>query len=194
MKAADLIAFEARVKAEFEAGRIPGPVHLSGGNEEQLIAIFDRVRRGDYVFSTYRNHYHALLAGVPEAELWAEVMAGRGIMFASPAHRFYTSAIVGGCLPIAVGVAMGVKRCGGAERVWVFVGDMAARGGAFHEAREFARRNDLRVSFVTEDNGMSTNTPTDYAWGNEENYECEEYIYSYTRTQAHYGAGKVTHL
>lgn len=196
MNAADLIAFEARVQAEFEAGRIAGPVHLSGGNEEQLIEVFKAVLREDWVFSTYRNHYHALLHGIPAEELFAAIVAGKSISFNSAAHRFYTSAIVGGCLPIAVGVAAGIKRRGGTERVWCFVGDMAASIGAFADAANYAQGNLLPIDFVIEDNGYSTGTPTRDTWGfmplELPNFKVRRY--HYLRTVPHYGSGKTRHL
>jgi TPP-dependent pyruvate/acetoin dehydrogenase alpha subunit len=190
MTADDLIAFELRVLTEFEAGRVRGPVHLSGGNEAQLIEIFADVKREDWVFSTWRNHYHALLHGVPAEWVFAEILAGRSLSLNSAAHRFYTSAIVGGCLPIAVGVAAAVKRRGGSERVWCFVGDMAASIGAFHDASTFTVRQDLPIKFVIENNGMSTETPTDEAWGNLGGaWDCLR-GYTYERTVPHYGSGK----
>ena len=56
--------FELDCKAEWETGSVLGPVHLSKGNEEQLIEIFQYVHPQDYVYSTWRNHYHALLHGI----------------------------------------------------------------------------------------------------------------------------------
>jgi len=193
MTADELIAFERRVLNAVESGEARGPVHCSGGNEEQLIEIFREIRREDWIFSTYRNHYHALLHGVPPEHLFAEILAGRSISFNSPAHRFYTSAIVGGCLPIAVGVAAGIKRRGGSERVWCFVGDMCASTGAFNDATSYSARQGLPIRFVVEDNGMSTETPTKEAWGREWNRP-EIKHYHYTRTTPHYGSGKVRDL
>ena len=60
-----LIAFEEDIKAEFLAAKIHAPVHLAGGNEEQLIRIFKEVNEEDWLFLTYRNHYHCLLKGMP---------------------------------------------------------------------------------------------------------------------------------
>lgn len=198
MNADQLRAFEARVQAEFEAGRVNGPVHLSGGNEEQLIEIFKDVRREDFVLSTWRNHFHALLHGIPPEELFEAILAGKSLSFNSSKHRFYSSAIVGGILPIAVGVAAGIKRCGGSERVWCFVGDMAASIGAFRDAQKYAIYNRLPVYFVIEDNGMSTGTPTMEAWGPiKELQGLHPYparTYHYERTVPHYGSGKVSHL
>lgn len=197
MNAADLIAFEARVQVEFEAGRVAGPVHLSGGNEEQLIEVFKDVRREDWVFSTWRNHYHALLHGLPQEWVFSEILAGRSLSLNSAAHRFYTSAIVGGILPIAVGVAAGIKRRTiVSEWVWVFVGDMAASIGAFADAANYAQGCGLPITFVIEDNAMSTNTPTRHTWGfmPAELPNVKVRRYHYERTVPHYGSGKTRHL
>ena len=112
----DLIDFEANVAVEFEKGNIRGPVHLSDGNEDQLIEVFKMVGPNDWVFSTWRSHYHALLHGVPKDWLRAEVMAGRSITVMHPKRRFFSSAIVGGTCPIAVGVAMGSRGGKGRSR------------------------------------------------------------------------------
>lgn len=183
-----LQAFEERVKDAFLNGDIRAPVHLSGGNEDKLIDIFQRIRDEDWVFSTWRNHYHALLKGIPEDWLYDEILAGRSMMIHSKEHRFLTSSIVGGILPIALGVAMGIQRNGGTERVWVFVGDMAAQTGVFHEFRYYARGHDLPIHIVIEDNGLSTNTPTKESWGTRSGLAPVDY-YAYRRTFPHVGVG-----
>ena len=165
MTAAELRGFEAEVAQAFAAKRIRGPIHLSGGNEETLIDIFGQVHRDDWVFATYRNHYHALLHGVPRERVMEEILAGRSMGLSFPEQRFMSSAIVGGCLPIAVGVAAALKRERSESRVWCFVGDMAATLGAFHEALQYAHGHDLPIRFVVEDNGVSCNSPTDDCWG-----------------------------
>lgn len=186
----DLIAFEEEIASHFAAGEIRGPVHLSGGNEDQLIEIFKGIKHTDWVISTWRNHYHALLHGVPPEEVRNHVLGGRSMNLYFPEHRFLTSAIVGGTLSIACGIAAGIKLDGGSEHVWCFVGDMAASVGAFYEARKYAAGHQLPVTFVVEDNGMSTNTPTHSTWG----YESPEFEnvqrYSYERTKPHVGIGK----
>lgn len=175
----DLIAFEADIAREFDAGNIHAPVHLSGGNEQQLIDIFRDVRPTDWVCSTWRSHYHALLKGIPPAEVKRQIMEGRSMFISSPEHCFLSSAIMGGMLPIACGLAYA------GERVWCFVGDMCWSVGAFHDAHEFALRNDLDVRFVMEDNGLSTNTPTKKAWGSK--YVSPIFkTYRYERTYPHY--------
>jgi len=190
ISSSDLIEFEKEVLRRFEAKQIAGPVHLSGGNERQLMRIFKNIARTDWVFSTYRNHYHALLHGIPPDKVMEQIVAGKSMNLSFPEHRFITSAIVGGCLPMAVGVAAGIKRLGGEDHVWCFVGDMAAHGGAFHEAQQYAVGHSLPVSFIIEDNGMSCDSPTDVCWGTDFSNLPDEYFYSYERTYPHVGTGK----
>ena len=160
-----LRAFEESIRDAYLTGEIRGALHLSRGNESQLIEIFKDIRPTDWVFSTWRSHYHALLHSIPEDKVRAEIMAGKSINLNFAEHRFFTSSIVGGCLPIATGTALAIKRQGGAERVWCFVGDMAASCGMFHDCNLYAWSFDLPITFVVEDNGHSTNTPTHEAWG-----------------------------
>lgn len=187
MTADDLRAFEARVAAAFEAKEVRGPIHLSGGNEEELIGIFAAVQRDDYVFSTYRSHYHALLHGLDQEWLMAEIRAGRSMNIAWPG-RFFSSAIVAGCLPIAVGVAAAFKRQVSTRQVWCFVGDMAASTGAFNEAHRYARGHDLPITFVVEDNGLSCDSPTEECWGR--GVREKSLGYGYERQHPHVGMGK----
>ena len=198
-----LKAFEKRVAEAFLDKQIKAPVHLSGGNEKQLIDIFKDVRPGDWVFSSWRSHYHALLKGIPEEWVFAEILAGRSMYLMNAEHRLLCSSIVGGILPIACGVAYGIKRrneeaiargyCGDwllDEKVWVFVGDMTARTGIFCEFLSYCEGHKLPVVVVIEDNGLSTNTPTEVVWGGKQEYR-PEYVklihYSYTRTWPHVG-------
>ena len=169
----DLVAFEQEISQLFEAGKIHSPVHLSGGNEEALIQIFYRIQPSDWVFSTHRSHYHALLKGIPKEWLKAEILANRSITINNAEYKFFSSAIVGGILPIAVGVAMM------GETVWCFVGDMSAETGIFHECVKYATGHNLPIHFVVEDNGFSVDTPTEKVWG-----------YSYKRKFPHQGMGR----
>lgn len=192
LTAAELIAFEAEIAEAFNAARIRAPVHLSGGNEVQLIAYFaEHFRPGDWVFSTWRSHYHALLAGVSPSDVRASIMDGRSISLCFPDRRFFSSAIVGGCLPIALGVALAIKRAGGKNRAHCFVGDMAAKTGAYHECIQYAAGSGLPISFVVEDNGISVCTPTFEAWWSDPAYGgLETDRYDYHLSWPHAGAGK----
>lgn len=185
-----LIGFEKKMADHWEAGRVRGPIHLSGGNEEQLIEIFKRVKKGDWVFSTWRSHYHALLKGVPSEWLEEEILGGRSITIVNKEEKFYSTAIVGGAIPIAVGVAMALKQEGSKDKVWCFVGDMAFETGSFMENYKYAKNFDLPITFVVEDNGVSTNTPTVETWGVKSEPPEDVIWYNYVKQWPHYGTGK----
>ena len=61
-----LIDFETDIETRFLNKEIKAPIHLSNGNEDELIEIFKFISRQDWVFSTWRSHYHALLKEIPE--------------------------------------------------------------------------------------------------------------------------------
>jgi pyruvate dehydrogenase E1 component alpha subunit len=187
----ELIAFEEEIKAIHLTGAIKAPVHFAGGNEDALIEIFRLVSPGDWVFSTHRSHYHALLKGIPREWLKKEILEGRSIGIYNAEYRFFSSAIVGGALPIAVGTAMGARRKQTPEHVWVFGGEMAAETGIFHECAKYAVRNGLPITFVVEDNTWSVNTPTRKVWG-EKGEEPDIMVYQYERVYPHQGAGWIT--
>jgi len=187
----DLIRFEEEIKEIYEAGTIKAPVHLSKGNEDELIEIFQYVRPGDWVFSSWRNHYHALLHDVPWDNLKDQIVEGKSMSVNSADHNFYSSSIVGGVVPIAMGTALALQRqdLAGEVRVWCFVGDMTYETGVFHETYKYAKNFNLPIQFVVEDNNMSTNTPTDAAWGGKKDIPDDVIYYSYLRGFPHHGTG-----
>lgn len=215
MTAADLIAFEDRIRAHWEAGNLPCLLHLCGGNETQLLEIFQRIRPGDWVFSTHRNHYHALLSGYPAAELEQAILDGRS-MFAFRKSRMaagcnperdgmwdgmnlYSSAILAGTCGIAAGVAWACRptmhpRAHLAPRVWCFLGDGAEEEGHFYEAALFVEANGLPCKFIIEDNARQVDTPkhqrraTGPAATPLDHFHCVE-RYHYTPTYPHAGSG-----
>ena len=189
--AQDLIDFEDDIISHWENGEIRGPIHLSNGNEKQLIKIFEKVGVDDWVFSTWRSHYHALLHGVEPSVLKQKILDGKSITIVDKNSKFYSSAIVTGTLPIALGVAKSIKYNGGNDKVWVFLGDMAFESGIFYEVHKYARNYDLPLHFVVEDNGVSTNTPTLDTWNGKQREIPEDVIYyKYESKYPHYGTGK----
>lgn len=185
-----LRAFEQRVAEAFNAKQIRAPVHLAGGNEDNLIEIFKMVRPQDWVLSQWRSHYHCLLKGVPPEQLYADILAGRSITLTYPEHRILTSAIVGGILPIGLGIAWTIKRLGLNESVWCFVGDMTMLSGIAHECVQYAANHGLPFHVVIEDNGKSVDTPTAAAWGDQrDDAQPLAYHYRYDLSWPHSGAG-----
>jgi pyruvate dehydrogenase E1 component alpha subunit len=187
---AGLIQFERKMADHWEAGKVRGPIHLSGGNEDELIEIFKYVKKSDWVFSTWRSHYHALLKGVPSEWVEQEILDGRSITLVNKDEKFYASAIVGAIIPIAVGVAMANKREGNNETVWCFVGDMAFETGGFMENYKYSKNFNLPIKFVVEDNGVSTNTPTVETWKVKSEVPSDVIWYDYKKEWPHYGTGK----
>ena len=187
----DLIDFENDIISHWEGGEIRGPIHLSNGNEKELIRIFSKIGIDDWVFSTWRSHYHALLHGMEPDKLKQKILDGKSITIVDKESKFYASAIVTGTLPIALGVAKAIKLQGSDNKVWVFLGDMAFESGIFYEVHKYARNYDLTLYFVVEDNGVSTNTPTLDTWNGIQREIPEDVIYyKYESKYPHYGTGK----
>jgi len=184
-----LISFSDKIKEIYEKGKIKAPIHLSGNNEIQLIKIFKKVNKKDWVFSTWRSHYHALLHGIDPKWLEKEIIRGRSMGIINKQKKFYSSAIVGGILPIALGVALSIKRKKLKNKVWVFVGDMTYETGVFHEVYKYSKNFKLPLKFVIEDNGLSTNTPTFKAWGKKQKIKSDLSYYKYKRKFPHHGTG-----
>lgn len=191
LTAEDLIAFERDVAETFNRGEIRSPVHLAGGNERQLIHIFERIREQDWVAGTWRAHYHCLLKGVPPDELKAAIVAGRSIALCFPKHRVVCSAMVGGIAPVALGLAWAAKRRRLDERVYCFLGDMALSTGIVSECHRYSRGFDLPVTWIVEDNGRSVATDTAGAWGQQHTPRLPGTLhYHYALPHGHVGTGK----
>ena len=112
----DLIEFETIIADKWDAGLIKYPVHLSGGNEDELIQIFKNIKHEDWVFSTHRSHYHYLLKAIKYHHyndacnnLKEMIMQGRSMHIMDKECKFFSSGIVAGCCAIAVGVAKAIK-------------------------------------------------------------------------------------
>lgn len=188
MQKEELIQFEKDIKQMYLDGKLRSPLHLSGGNEDEVLAIFKNIKPNDWVFTTYRSHYHALCKGVDPEWLKQWILDNKSIHLMNKEHKIFTSAIVGGTLSVALGTALAIKLNKKENHVWCFCGDMTAETGNFHEVTKYARRNDLPITFVVEDNGLSTDTPTQKSWGNKDN-GTNILRYKYERTYPHYGVG-----
>lgn len=173
----DLINFELEIAECFNKAMIKAPIHLYDNNEEQMIEIFKQVKEQDWVFCSWRSHYQCLLKGVPKDELKKAILEGRSITLCFREQNIFSSAIVTGQIPLAVGTALDIKRKNTDQTVWVFVGDMTAESGIMHEAVKYAVNHDLPIKFVIEDNGKSVCTDTKATWGyaNDQKTEASSY-------------------
>jgi TPP-dependent pyruvate/acetoin dehydrogenase alpha subunit len=194
LKKNELVDFEEEIASLFNSGKILSPVHLYSGNEDEIIGIFQKIRPQDWVFCSWRSHYQCLLKGVPKELLLQEIVNGHSISLCFPTYRIYSSAIVGGVLPIAVGTAMAIQRSGEDAKVFCFLGDMTSETGIAHESIKYSKNHRLPIHFIVEDNEKSVCTDTRQVWGQSvltyENCK-DEYItyYHYQTKYPHAGAG-----
>ena len=191
----NLIQFEEDIAAEFNTGKIRAPIHLYYGCEDAMIRVFEDVHAEDWIFCSWRSHYQCLLKGVPPDEVKAAIVAGRSITLCFPQYRVVSSGIVTGVLPIAAGAALAIKRRGGTEKVWCFLGEMTAETGLAHESIKYATNFDLPIQFIVEDNGKSVCTDTRKTWGQsaltwESNDHPKVRYYRYETKYPHAGAGQ----
>ena len=184
-----LIDFEKEIKDLYESGKIKAPIHLSGNNENQLIKIFRKIKKSDWVISTWRSHYHALLHGVPAPWLKKMIIKGKSMGINSKKYKFYSSSIVGGGMSIGTGLALALKKKKSKSKVWVFIGDMTFETGQFEECFKFVKNFNLPLKFIIEDNGLSTNTPTKHVWKNLKKIPNDVIYYKYKRKFPHHGTG-----
>ena len=190
----DLINFEKRIADTFNEARIKAPVHLYSNNEEQMVEVFKDINRHDWVFCSWRSHYQCLLKGVPENELFNKIYKGSSISLCFPEYKIFSSGIVGGSVPIAVGTALSIKLKGKQETVHCFMGDMTSETGIAHECIKYSKNYNLPIRFIIEDNEISVCTDTRKTWGTDlltyENVDDPMIVYyKYKNTYPHAGAG-----
>jgi pyruvate dehydrogenase E1 component alpha subunit len=170
MSKEQLINFEEEIGAMFNQAKIRAPIHLYHGNEEQIYRVFEKVKSNDWICCTWRNHYQALLKGVPSDLLIEKIVEGKSMVMNLPEYKFICSSIVGGIPSIATGLALAAKLKNSNEHVWCWTGDMSAETGAWSEAYRYSVAHDLPITFVVEDNELSVLTPTKEVWGEEKWY------------------------
>lgn len=167
----ELIDFETDIGNRFNNKEIRAPIHLYNGNEDKIIKVFEKIdTENDWVCATWRNHYQALLKGIPPDVLRERIIAGKSMVMNLPQYKFICSSIVGGIPSIATGLALASKLQNTNEHVWCWAGDMSSSTGAWSEAYRYAIAQDLPITFIVEDNELSVLTPTTLVWGNSKWY------------------------
>jgi pyruvate dehydrogenase E1 component alpha subunit len=154
--------FEEKAGELYTLGKIRGFLHLYIGEEAVAVGAMQALGPADGIVATYREHGQALARGLPAGALMAEMYGkangcsrGRGgsMHFFDVSRRFYGGhAIVGGGLPIAVGLALADKLAGRAQVTACFFGDGAVAEGEFHESLNLAALWKLPVLFLCENN------------------------------------------
>jgi pyruvate dehydrogenase E1 component alpha subunit len=152
----------------YSAGKIRGFLHLYIGEEAIAAGVMPVLSDADNVVATYREHGHALARGVPPGAIMAEMFGrtngcsrGRGgsMHLFDAARRFYGGyAIVGGGMPIAVGLALADRLQGRPQITACFFGDGAVAEGEFHESLNLAALWRLPVLFLCENNYYAMGT------------------------------------
>ena len=160
----ELIAFENHIGDLYDHNQLPFLFHLSGGNEDQLINIFKDIKEDDYVISSHRNHYHALLHGIPPDIVEDRIKNGRSMFIYDRKRNFFVSAIIGGTPGIAAGIAWALKRKGSKQKVWCFVGDGTEDNGHLFEAVRYVDGWDLPCKFIIENNDRSCEASNNDRW------------------------------
>ncbi len=152
--------FEEKCAELYQATKIRGFLHLYIGEEAVATGVMEALQPDDAVVATYREHGHALLRGVSAEAIMAEMYGkqegcsrGRGgsMHLFDKASRFYGgNAIVGGGLPLAVGLALADKLRGLKRVTACFFGEGAVAEGEFHESMNLAALWNLPVLFCCE--------------------------------------------
>lgn len=160
--------FEERCAELYSAGKIRGFLHLYVGEEAIAAGVMPALGPDDAVVSTYREHGHALARGVPAGAVMAEMFGkvegcsrGRGgsMHLFDLSRRFYGgNAIVGGGIPLAVGLALADRMSRRSRVTACFFGDGATAEGAFHESLNLAALWRLPVLFLCENNRYAMGT------------------------------------
>ncbi|MBL0124584.1 MAG: pyruvate dehydrogenase (acetyl-transferring) E1 component subunit alpha [Betaproteobacteria bacterium] len=163
--------FEERCAQAYGEGKIRGFLHLYIGEEAVAVGALHALQPEDNIVATYREHGHALVRGVSMNSIMAEMYGkregcsrGRGgsmHLFDAGARLFGGNAIVGGGLPIAVGLALADQMQNAARITACFFGEGAMAEGAFHESINLAALWRLPVLFCCENNLYAMGTALD---------------------------------
>ena len=160
--------FEEKCAELYGSGKIRGFLHLYIGEEANAVGVMQALTPDDAIVATSREHGHALARGLPMDRVMAEMYGkaegcsrGRGgsMHIFDAETRFYGgNAIVGGGLPIAVGLGLADRMQGRQGVTCCFFGEGAAAEGEFHESMNLAALWRLPVLFVCENNGYAMGT------------------------------------
>jgi pyruvate dehydrogenase E1 component alpha subunit len=163
--------FEERCAQLYQQTKIRGFLHLYVGEEAIAAGVSLLLEPDDAAVGTYREHGHALLKGVSAESVMAEMFGrvdgcsgGRGgsMHLFDAEHRFYGgNAIVGGGIPLAIGLALADKLAGRDRVTACFFGEGAMAEGEFHESMNLAALWDLPVLFCCENNRYAMGTALD---------------------------------
>src|SRR5438067_4058489 len=165
--------FEERAQEQYTKAKIGGYCHLNIGEEATVVGGIEALKPNDWIFTSYREHGHAIARGVDPKTVMAELFGketgtshGRGgsMHLVDYSRRFMGGyGIVGGHLPLAVGGAWAVKYRKQKDVIFCMFGDGATNIGAFHESLNMAKVFDLPVVWFCVNNRYGMGTPVENA-------------------------------
>lgn len=160
--------FEEKAGQLYGQQKIKGFCHLYNGQEACVAGAVTALNKEDKYITAYRDHAHPIALGTPPQDIMAELFAkatgivrGKGgsmHMFDKERHLFGGHGIVGGQIPLGVGIAFAEKYKKTDNLCITFMGDGAVRQGAFHEALNLAMLYQLPIIFIIENNGYAMGT------------------------------------
>lgn len=160
--------FEQASLTKYQGGKMGGFLHLYIGQEAVAVGTMSLLGENDHVITAYRDHGHALAAGMTMDECMAELYgkatgcsSGKGgsMHYFAPDKRYWGGhGIVAGQTPLGLGLAYALKYRGQKGAALCYLGDGAVNQGAFHESLNLAGLWDLPVIYVIENNGYSMGT------------------------------------
>lgn len=162
--------FEEQLILLYDAGEVAGHYHVCIGQEGTAVGVLAHAGPDDVVYTTHRNHGHLLLRGADPERLFAEILGratgysrGRSGTLHLSAPELgvpWSSALVGGNVPQAIGAAYALARLRPGSIVVCFFGDGTFEEGAVFEALNTAAVLALPILFVCENNGFAATTRT----------------------------------
>jgi TPP-dependent pyruvate/acetoin dehydrogenase alpha subunit len=161
--------FETMAGEHFAAGRIPGFIHLSVGQEASSVGVCSCLRADDYVTTTHRGHGHMIAKGADLKRMTAELFGkATGVCKGKGGSMHIAdfsigilgaNGVVAGGLPITAGAGFSIKMRKTDQVAVCFFGDGAANRGPVHEVMNMASIWNLPVIFVVENNQWASSTP-----------------------------------
>ena len=160
--------FEEACPKLYSQGKMGGFLHLYSGQEAIAVGVAHAIHKEDYMIAAYREHGQILAKGAHPNAVMAELFGkatgcsrgkGGSMHMFDPEIRFMGGyGIVGGHLPLAVGLGYAIQYRGGDEVVICLFGDGATNQGVFHEAMNMAALYRVPVIFLCENNGYGIGT------------------------------------
>ncbi len=173
--------FEEKCAQVYGNQKIKGFLHLYNGQEAVVAGTYSVINKNDRVITAYRDHAHAIAAGISPNACMAEMYGrstgcskgkGGSMHFFSKEHNFFGGhGIVGGQIPLGAGLAFADKYLETGSVTVAYMGDGAVRQGGVHEAFNMAMNWKLPVVFVCENNGYAMGTSVERTANTEDIYK-----------------------